>query len=133
MVSWLLRARPSCLQVITTVLAHFTRGMPPLTVTADAKVPGKHWSKGGTVERKRRGKKLTLTFPESNEGQMVVHKGELVSGILDKAVFGKFGLVHAVQVCEPLPAVCLTVFSLLVTPQHIRPVFQAALPVAIAV
>ncbi len=69
-------------------------------------MPGKHWSKGGTVERKRRGERLTLTFPESNEGQMVVHKGELVSGILDKAVFGKFGLVHAVQVCDP-PSWCL--------------------------
>jgi hypothetical protein len=74
--------------------------MPPLTVRADAKVPGKYWSKGGTVTRKHKGKKLTLTFPESNEGQMLVHKGELLSGILDKAVFGKFGLVHAVQVHE---------------------------------
>lgn len=92
--------RETALQVITAVLAHFTRGMPPLTVRADAKVPGKYWSKGGTVKRKYKGKKLTLTFPESNEGQMLVRKGELVSGILDKAVFGKFGLVHAVQVHE---------------------------------
>ena len=93
-------SRSSFLQVITSVLAHFTRGMPPLTLTADAKVPGKHWSKGGTVKKRHGGQKLTLTFPESNEGQMVVRKGELLSGILDKAVFGKFGLVHAVQVCE---------------------------------
>jgi len=77
--------------------------MPPLTLRADAKVPGKYWSKGGTVERKLKGKKLTLTFPESKEGHMLVHKGELVTGILDKAMFGKFGLVHAVQVCEELP------------------------------
>lgn len=54
------------------------------------------------MERKQKGKKLTLTFPESNEGVMLVHKGELVTGILDKAMFGKFGLVHAVQVCEEL-------------------------------
>ena len=56
------------------------------------------------MERKQKGKKLTLTFPESNEGVMLVHKGELVTGILDKAMFGKFGLVHAVQVCEELHA-----------------------------
>lgn len=107
------------MQVITTVLAHFTRGMPPLTLSADAKVPGKHWSKGGTVKRKRRGKRLTLTFPESNEGRMIVHKGELLSGILDKAVFGKFGLVHAVQVCAP--AFCChkgSLSSALVTSAH---------------
>ncbi len=88
------------MQVITAVLAHFTRGMPPLTMHAAAKVPGKYWSPGGRVRRKyrRRKRKLELTFPESGEGHMIVHRGELVQGILDKAVFGKFGLVHCVQV-----------------------------------
>ena len=88
-----------CMQVITAILAHFTRGMPPLTMHAAAKVPGKYWSPGGRVRRKyrRRKRKLELVFPESGEGHMVVHKGELVQGILDKAVFGKFGLVHCVQ------------------------------------
>lgn len=87
--------------------------MPPLTVRADAKVPGKYWSTGGTVKLKHKGKKLTLTFSESNEGHMVVHKGELLSGILDKAVFGKFGLVHAVQVRARLSFLLSTCISLL--------------------
>ena len=89
-----------CMQVITAVLAHFTRGMPPLTMQAPAKVPGNYWSPGGRVRRtyRRRKRKLDLAFPESGEGHMIVHKGELVQGILDKAVFGKSGLVHCVQV-----------------------------------
>ena len=34
---------------------------------------------------------------------MQVSGGELISGVLDKAVFGKFGLVHAVQVRRKSP------------------------------
>lgn len=41
---------------------------------------------------------MEFTFPKSGEGEMQVAGGELISGVLDKAVFGKFGLVHAVQV-----------------------------------
>ncbi|CAL8467924.1 g7462 [Coccomyxa elongata] len=84
-------------QVISSVLAHFTRGMPPLTVRAATKVPADFWGKGGTVHYSLHGHDSEFTFPKSAEGEMLVVKGELVTGVLDKAVFGKFGLVHAVQ------------------------------------
>jgi hypothetical protein len=34
----------------------------------------------------------------SDEGTFLFHKGQLLTGCLDKAQFGKFGLVHAMQV-----------------------------------
>jgi hypothetical protein len=34
----------------------------------------------------------------SGEGDFVFHKGQLLAGCMDKAQFGKFGLVHAMQV-----------------------------------
>jgi hypothetical protein len=36
---------------------------------------------------------------DSDEGTFLFHKGQLLAGCLDKAQFGKFGLVHAMQVC----------------------------------
>ena len=78
--------------------------MPPLTVRAPAKVPADFWGKGGTVHYSLHGHDTEFTFPKSAEGEMLVVQGELVTGVLDKAVFGKFGLVHAVQVSlSPAP------------------------------
>lgn len=37
---------------------------------------------------------------DSGEGEFVFHKGHLLAGCMDKAQFGKFGLVHAMQVCK---------------------------------
>lgn len=88
-------------QVISTVLAHFTRGRPPLTLRAGTKVPADYWGKGGAVRYSLNGRDVDFTFPNSADGEMLVVKGELVTGVLDKAVFGKFGLVHAVQVACP--------------------------------
>ncbi|KAK9909518.1 hypothetical protein WJX75_003467 [Coccomyxa subellipsoidea] len=84
-------------QVISTVLAHFTRGMPALTLRAGTKVPADFWGKGGTVHYSLHGREVEFTFPKSGDGEMLVLNGELVTGVLDKAVYGKFGLVHAVQ------------------------------------
>lgn len=35
---------------------------------------------------------------DSGEGDFIFHKGHLLAGCMDKAQFGKFGLVHAMQV-----------------------------------
>lgn len=35
---------------------------------------------------------------DSGEGEFVFYKGQLLAGCMDKAQFGKFGLVHAMQV-----------------------------------
>ncbi len=40
---------------------------------------------------------------DSGEGEFVFYKGQLLAGCMDKAQFGKFGLVHAMQVGAVLP------------------------------
>lgn len=64
---------------VTTVLNQLTAGQPPLTLTAGTKVPADYWGRS------------------SGETEVVLAGGELVTGVLDKAQFGKYGLVHAVQ------------------------------------
>lgn len=66
--------------MITAVVGYLTAGKAPLTLTAPCKTSEKYWGKSAGEE--------TLIF----------HKGELLTGTLDKAQYGKFGLVHAVQV-----------------------------------
>lgn len=83
--------------------------MPALTLRAGTKVPADFWGKGGTVHYSVHGREVEFTFPKSGEGEMLVLNGELVTGVLDKAVYGKFGLVHAVQVHRsPITALCAT-------------------------
>jgi hypothetical protein len=43
------------LQVLSAVLAHFTRGMPPLSMRAGTKVPADFWGRGGRVRYTLRG------------------------------------------------------------------------------
>ena len=69
------------LQVVSTVVRFFTRGLPPLTFTGKVKVPADYW--GGK---------------DSGEGELVFQRGYLMCGIIDKNQFGKYGLVHAIQV-----------------------------------
>ena len=35
--------------MLSAVLGHFTRGMPPLSMRAGTKVPADFWGKGGSV------------------------------------------------------------------------------------
>lgn len=62
------------------MLRFFTRGLPPLTFSGKTKVPADYWGS-----------------KDSGEGEMLFRKGYLVTGILDKNQFAKYGLVHAVQ------------------------------------
>ncbi len=68
------------LQVLTSVLSYYTRGKPPLTFSCPGKTPADYWGKS------------------SGETELLFFKGELLHGCMDKAQYGKFGLVHAVQV-----------------------------------
>ncbi len=79
------------------MLAFLTRGMPPLVLNAPTKTPAEYWSRGGAVELRWRGKLEAFTFPKSSDGELTVLSGELLTGVADKAVYAKFGLVHAVQ------------------------------------
>lgn len=66
------------------MLAFYTRGKPPLTFSCPGKTPADYWGKS------------------SGETELLFFKGELLHGCMDKAQYGKFGLVHAVQV-NPTP------------------------------
>ena len=68
------------MQVVSAVLGFFTRDMPPLTLSAGSKVPIDYWGE------------------QSGETSVLFHKGELLTGCMDKAQYGMYGLVHAVQV-----------------------------------
>ena len=65
--------------LIGELLRHVTLGAPPLTHDANAKVPANYW--GGD---------------DSGEGAFVVRRDYVCAGVLDKSLFGKHGLVHAV-------------------------------------
>jgi DNA-directed RNA polymerase I subunit RPA1 len=67
-------------QVFTAVLMHYTRDQLPFTMAADSKVPLEMWGKS------------------SGEGKMHIWRNHLVAGCVDKATFGKYGLLHVFHV-----------------------------------
>ena len=96
--------RVHSLQVVSAVLAFLTRGRCAPGFGAQIcfrhfKTPADYWSRGGEVELEvacaRREK---YVFPKSADGELTVLSGELLTGVADKAVYGRYGLVHAVQV-----------------------------------
>ncbi|KAK9816421.1 hypothetical protein WJX72_000053 [[Myrmecia] bisecta] len=86
-------------QVISALVGFLTRGMPPLTLQSTGKVPAEYWGR------------------TSGELDFVFHQGQLVSGCMDKAQYGKYGLVHAVQELygNPMAGKLLSAFSRLFT------------------
>ncbi|KAK6941856.1 RNA polymerase Rpb1, domain 5 [Dillenia turbinata] len=69
-------------QVITAVLNHITKGRTPFTVEARMRTPAANI----------RGENIG-----SGEAKFLIKQNELVHGVIDKAQFGKYGLVHTVQ------------------------------------
>ena len=67
-------------QVFTAILMHYTRDQLPLTMAAKCKTPSDVWGK------------------LSGEERMHIWRNHLVSGIVDKAMFGKHGLLHIFHV-----------------------------------
>lgn len=66
-------------QVVGAVLGWLTRGMPPMTMQCGGKVPAAYWGKG------------------NHEATLIVRGNDVLAGVIDKAQFGKNGLVHAVH------------------------------------
>ncbi|XP_057783814.1 DNA-directed RNA polymerase I subunit 1 [Salvia miltiorrhiza] len=77
-------------QVITALLNHITRGCAPCTVKNQGKIPKNYFAsasyKNGEEDQEH-----------NAEHDLLIWKNELVRGVIDKAQFGKFGLVHTVQ------------------------------------
>jgi DNA-directed RNA polymerase I subunit RPA1 len=65
-------------QLLTALLALLADGRPAVTTSAKGKVPDDYWGAA------------------SGEDTLVVHRGEVVKGVLDKNAFAKYGLVHSV-------------------------------------
>ncbi|KAL8261668.1 hypothetical protein R6Q59_025717 [Mikania micrantha] len=93
-------------QVITAILNHLTRGYTPCIVDNKVKIPeqyfqGKEVKPDKNKTNKRLKKELAEfkneNLKEADETKLLVWKNELVCGVIDKAQFGKYGLVHTVQ------------------------------------
>lgn len=81
------------------MLHYITKGRPSFTVKKSGKVPGDYWGKS------------------SGELEVLIQNNELICGVIDKAQFGKYGLVHIVQELYGADAAghLLSVFSRLFT------------------
>ena len=66
-------------QVISAVMEHITRGRPPMTFSAPCKIPATFF--GGE---------------DSGEDRLVIRRNYFCTGVVDKNMFSKYGLVHAV-------------------------------------
>lgn len=97
-------------QVITAILNHLTRGYTPCIVDNKVKIPeqyfqGKEVKQDKSKTNKRRKKEHSESKNEAKESglkevdetRLLIWKNELVCGVIDKAQFGKYGLVHTVQ------------------------------------
>ncbi|XP_041998254.1 DNA-directed RNA polymerase I subunit 1-like [Salvia splendens] len=77
-------------QVITALLNHITRGCAPCIVENQGKIPKNYFASA-------KYKKGEEDQDHNAEHDLLIWKNELVRGVIDKAQFGKFGLVHTVQ------------------------------------
>ncbi|KAL4558091.1 hypothetical protein LXL04_036287 [Taraxacum kok-saghyz] len=89
-------------QVITALLNHLTRGYNPCIVDNKVKIPeqyfqGKEDKSKKSKKNKKEKKEAVEIVNEVDETRLLIWKNELVSGVIDKAQFGKYGLVHTVQ------------------------------------
>ena len=73
-------------QVISHLLFHLHPDAKELNMECGTKTPASAWCANGDA-------------PDKDDATVVVHGGELLSGVLDKAAFGasEFGLVHSVH------------------------------------
>nr|XP_043635531.1 DNA-directed RNA polymerase I subunit 1 [Erigeron canadensis] len=85
-------------QVITAILNHLTRGYTPCTVDNKVKIPEQYFEgKEVKDDRDKLHKHLKNELKEVDETRLLIWKNEFVCGVIDKAQFGKYGLVHTVQ------------------------------------
>ncbi|KAK4281856.1 hypothetical protein QN277_013303 [Acacia crassicarpa] len=84
-------------QVISALLYYTARGHAPFTVEKSAKIP-RNFFKTQTGERKKgTGGGVSRKKEEPDEDKLLIYKNDLVRGVVDKAQFGDFGMVHTVQ------------------------------------
>lgn len=65
--------------MITTILNHITKGKQPFTIKKVGRIPRDYFG------------------PTSGEAKLLIRQNEFLRGVIDKAQFGKYGLIHSVQ------------------------------------
>lgn len=78
-------------QVITALLNHLTRGCEPFSLEKEIKIPDQYF------QREHKNVQQIKHEMKNSENSLVIWKNELVQGVIDKAQFGQFGLVHTIQ------------------------------------
>jgi len=77
------------------LLCYITKGRPPFTVEKNAKIPSSFF-KTQTREIKKHTKDTSRKKDEL-EDKLLISSNDLVRGVVDKAQFGDYGMVHTVQ------------------------------------
>ena len=78
------------------MLYYITRGSPSFTVEKNAKIPA-NFFKAQNREAKERTKDKSRKKDEPDEDKLLIYRNDLVRGVVDKAQFGDYGMVHTVQ------------------------------------
>ena len=78
------------------MLYYITRGSPPFTVEKNAKIPA-NFFKTRNREVKGRSDDKSRKKDEPDEDKLLIYRNDLVRGVVDKAQFGDYGMVHTVQ------------------------------------
>lgn len=78
------------------MLYYITRGSPPFTAEKNAKIPSNFFK-----TQIRKGKRYTEDTSKKkdkpDEDKLLIYKNDLVRGVVDKAQFGDYGMIHTVQ------------------------------------
>ncbi|KAK8562107.1 hypothetical protein V6N13_148766 [Hibiscus sabdariffa] len=108
-------------QVITAVLNHITSNLPPFTVEKAGKTPHDYFKNRSNENEPKNGGASKDAGKNSNkepdEEKILIYKNHLVRGVIDKAQFADYGLVHTVQELygSNTAGILLSVFSRLFT------------------
>ena len=84
------------------MLNHITRGHPPFTVEKTGKIPHDFFKKKSNENKPKNdgqeGKDAKKNSKkELDEETILIYRNDLVRGVIDKAQFADYGLVHTVQ------------------------------------
>jgi len=79
------------------LLYYITRDAPPFTVEKNAKIPSNFFKTQVREGERytRRDKSRNKDLPD--EDKLLIYKNNLVRGVVDKAQFGDYGIIHTVQ------------------------------------
>ncbi|KAG2258321.1 hypothetical protein Bca52824_077615 [Brassica carinata] len=85
-------------QVITAVLNEITKGHPPFSVEKSTKLPVDFFKCRSREAKSKSGESNKKTKKHDfSEDKLLIRKNELVRGVIDKAQFADYGLVHTVH------------------------------------